>query len=55
MQRKTTPPQTAINPAAVWPAIFEAISNGASLAEAMHQPNMPSLAWAKRNVSSRLI
>ena len=55
MQTKPTPPQTAINPAAVWPVIFEAISNGASLTEAMRQPNMPSLAWAKRNVSSRLI
>ena len=43
------------NPAAVWPVIFEAISNGASLTEAMRQPNMPSLAWAKRSVSSRLI
>ena len=38
------------NPAAVWPVIFEAISNGASLTEAMRQPNMPSLAWAKRQL-----
>lgn len=38
------------NPDAVWPVIFEAISNGASLTEAMRQPNMPSLAWAKRQL-----
>jgi hypothetical protein len=41
---------TIYNPAAVWPVIFEAISNGASLTEAMRQPNMPSLAWAKRQL-----
>ena len=46
---------TIYNPSAVWPVIFEAISNGTSLTEAMRQPNMPSPAWAKRSVSSRLI
>ena len=34
----------------VWPQVLEAISNGASLTEAMRQPNMPSLAWAKRQL-----
>ena len=44
----SAPPTYA--PAAVWPVIFEAISNGASLTEAMRQSNMPSLAWAKRQL-----
>ncbi len=39
-------------PAEVFPVIFEAIGNGASLTEAMRQPNMPSLAWAKRQLQN---
>ena len=38
------------DPQTVWPQVLEAISNGASLTEAMRQPNMPSLAWAKRKL-----